>query len=308
MGHYVLKRFFSMILTMFIIATLTFFIMNAVPGDPFALERDTPEVIRQSLEQKYGLDKPLFERYLVYMSNILRGDFGMSMKFKGQSVAGTVRKTMPISAAVGLGGVLVGVVIGMSFGIAAAINNRGSVDYLVIIVAILGVSIPNFVFATLFQRLFAVELRLLPAAGYRGFVYLILPIFAASMQNIAYYARMLRSSMLDVLNQDYITTAMSKGLTKKTIIIRHTLRNSILPLVTSFGPMLAGVLTGNFVIEKIFGIPGIGQSMIGAIQSADYMMIMGLTIMFSFITILMYFIVDILYGLVDPRIRIASGS
>ncbi|MCK9288290.1 MAG: ABC transporter permease [Sphaerochaetaceae bacterium] len=306
MGKYVVKRFLSMLLTMFIIATLTFFLMNAVPGDPFALERDTPEVIRQSLEQKYGLDKPLMERYVVYLANILKGDFGMSMKFKGQSVVGTVQRTMPISAIVGLGGVLIGVIVGVIFGIIAAIKNKGTFDYLVIIIAILGVSIPNFVFATMFQRLFAVELRLLPAAGYRGFKYLVLPIFAASMQNIAFYARMLRSSMLDVLNQDYIVTARSKGLTKKTIIIRHTLRNSILPLVTSFGPMLAGVLTGNFVIERIFGIPGIGQSMIGAIQSSDYMMIMGLTILFSFITILMYFIVDILYGIVDPRIRVAK--
>lgn len=280
--------------------------MNLIPGDPFALDRDTPEVIRTSLEQKYGLDKPLLERYFVYMSNILKGDFGTSMKFKGQSVVNTVKRTMPISAVVGFGGVLVGVVIGVTFGIVAAIKNKGAFDYFVILIAILGVSIPNFVFATMFQRLFGVELRILPVAGYRGFSYLILPIFAASMQNVAFYARMLRSSMLDVLNQDYILTAQSKGLTKKSIIIKHTLRNSILPLVTSFGPMLAGVLTGNFVIEKIFGIPGIGQAMIGAIQSADYMMIMGLTILFSFITIIMYFVVDILYGFVDPRIRVAN--
>ncbi len=306
MRMYILRRFVSMIMTMFIIATITFFLMNLIPGDPFALDRDTPEVIRTSLEQKYGLDKPLLERYFVYMSNILKGDFGTSMKFKGQSVVNTVKRTMPISAVVGFGGVLVGVVIGVTFGIVAAIKNKGAFDYFVILIAILGVSIPNFVFATMFQRLFGVELRILPVAGYRGFSYLILPIFAASMQNVAFYARMLRSSMLDVLNQDYILTAQSKGLTKKSIIIKHTLRNSILPLVTSFGPMLAGVLTGNFVIEKIFGIPGIGQAMIGAIQSADYMMIMGLTILFSFITIIMYFVVDILYGFVDPRIRVAN--
>ena len=306
MRMYILRRFVSMIMTMFIIATITFFLMNLIPGDPFALDRDTPEVIRTSLEQKYGLDKPLLERYFVYMGNILKGDFGTSMKVKGQSVVNTVKRTMPISAVVGFGGVLVGVVVGVTFGIVAAIKNKGAFDYFVILIAILGVSIPNFVFATMFQRLFGVELRILPVAGYRGFSYLILPIFAASMQNVAFYARMLRSSMLDVLNQDYILTAQSKGLTKKSIIIKHTLRNSILPLVTSFGPMLAGVLTGNFVIEKIFGIPGIGQAMIGAIQSADYMMIMGLTILFSFITIIMYFVVDILYGFVDPRIRVVN--
>lgn len=228
----------------------------------------------------------------------------MSMRLKGQSVVGRVTKTMPVSAVVGLGGVLVGVVIGVLFGIIAALKNGKTFDYFVIIAAILGVSIPNFVFATLFQRLFAVDLRWLPVAGYKGFTYLILPIMAAAMQNIAFYARMLRSSMLDVLHQDYILTAKSKGLSRKSIILKHVLRNSLLPLVTSFGPMLAGVLTGNFVIEKIYNIPGIGQAMIMAIQGSDYMMIMGLTIMFSFITVFMYFVVDILYGIVDPRIRI----
>lgn len=293
-----------MILTLFMIATLTFFLMNAVPGDPFSLDRDTPKVIRDALNQKYGLDRPVFERYLTYMGQLLKGDFGMSMRLKGQSVVGRVTKTMPVSAVVGLGGVLVGVVIGVLFGIIAALKNGKTFDYFVIIAAILGVSIPNFVFATLFQRLFAVDLRWLPVAGYKGFTYLILPIMAAAMQNIAFYARMLRSSMLDVLHQDYILTAKSKGLSRKSIILKHVLRNSLLPLVTSFGPMLAGVLTGNFVIEKIYNIPGIGQAMIMAIQGSDYMMIMGLTIMFSFITVFMYFVVDILYGIVDPRIRI----
>ena len=305
MLKYTLKRFFSMIITLFLIATLTFFLMNAIPGDPFSLERDTPQVIRDSLNQQYGLDKPVVERYFRYMGNLLQGDFGMSMKQKGQTVVGKVAKTMPVSAVVGLGGVLVGVVIGVLFGIIAALKNGKTFDYVIIIMAIIGVSVPNFVFASLYQRLFAVELRWLSVAGYKGFRYLILPILAAAMQNIAYYARMLRSSMLDTLSQDYIMTAESKGLTRRTVIMKHALRNSLLPMVTSFGPMLAGVLTGNFVIEKIYNIPGIGQAMITAIQGSDYMMIMGLTIMFSFITTFMYFVVDILYGIVDPRIRIS---
>lgn len=305
MLKYTLRRVASMIITLFLIATLTFFLMNAVPGDPFALDRDTPQVIRDALNQKYGLDKPVFERYLIYMGNLLKGDFGMSMKFKGQTVVDKVVTTMPVSMRVGLGGVLLGVIIGVIFGIVAALNNGKTFDFVVIIAAIIGVSIPNFVFATLFQRLFGVDLKLLPVFGYKGFSYLILPIFAAAMQNIAFYARMLRSSMLDVMNQDYITTAQSKGLTRRSVIFRHTLRNSLLPLVTSFGPMLAGVLTGNFVIEKIFGIPGIGNAMIMAIQGSDYMMIMGLTIMFGFISVVLYFVVDILYGIVDPRIRIS---
>lgn len=305
MLKYTLRRVVYMIITLFLIATLTFFLMNAVPGDPFALDRDTPKVIRDALNQKYGLDKPVFERYLVYMGKLLKGDFGMSMKFKGQTVVDKVVTTMPVSMKVGLGGVLLGVFLGVIFGIVAALKNGKTFDYVIIIAAIIGVSIPNFVFATLFQRLFGVDLAILPVFGYKGFAYLILPIFAASTQNIAFYARMLRSSMLDVMNQDYIMTAESKGLTRRSVIFRHTLRNSLLPLVTSFGPMLAGVLTGNFVIEKIFGIPGIGNAMIMAIQGSDYMMIMGLTIIFSFISVVLYFMVDILYGIVDPRIRIS---
>ncbi len=293
-----------MIITLFLIATATFFLMNAIPGDPFALDTDTPQVIRDSLNQQYGLDKPLMERYFIYMENLLHLDFGESMKTRGLSVTEKVAETMPVSATVGLGGVLVGVVVGIVFGIIAALKNGKTFDYFVIIAAILGVSIPNFVFATLLQRLFAVNLEWFPVAGYRGWSYLFLPIMAAAMQNIAFYARMLRSGMLDVMNQDYILTAESKGLSRRKVIMRHVLRNSMLPLVTSFGPMIAGVLTGNFVIEKTFNIPGIGNAMILAIQGSDYMMIMGLTVIFSSISVLMYFIVDILYGVVDPRIRV----
>lgn len=305
MLKYTVRRFFSMIITLFLIATVTFFLMNAIKGDPFSLDRDTPQVIRDSLNAQYGLDKPILERYFMYMGNLLQGNFGESMKFKGQTVIDKVVDTMPVSATVGLGGVLLGVVIGILFGIIAAVKNGKSFDFIIIIIAIAGVSVPNFVFATLLQRLLAVDLRILPVAGYQGWTYLILPILAAAMQNIAFYARMLRSSMLDSMNQDYIMTAKSKGLSNRVVVFKHVLRNSLLPLVTSFGPMIAGVLTGNFVIEKIFNIPGIGNAMIMAIQGSDYMMIMGLTIIFSFIAVFMYFLVDILYGLVDPRIRVA---
>lgn len=240
------------------------------------------------------------------MRNLLRGDFGISMKYKGQSVIGEVTSGMPISAVIGFGGVLVGCIIGAVLGAVAALKNKGAVDYIVIILAILGVSVPNFVFGSLIQRYFAVEWKLFPIQGWKTWQCAILPIMAAAFTNIAYYARMLRSSMLDVMGQDYIYTARSKGLSEAQVVRGHMLRNSFLPLVTSLGPMCAGVLTGNFVIEKIFNIPGIGQSMILAIQNTDYTMIMGLTIIFAFISIVCYFLVDIVYGLVDPRIRIAK--
>ncbi len=306
MLRYTVKRFLSMLVTLFLVATVTFFLMHAIPGQPFELSRDTPESVRVALEEKLGLDKPVWEQYLIYMNNLLHLDFGMSMKYKGMSVVGEVTSGMPISAIVGFGGVLIGCLIGSLLGAVAALKNKGPVDYLVIILAILGVSIPNFVFGSLIQKFFAVDMQLFPIQGWRGWQFAVLPIAAAAFTNIAHYARMLRTSMLDTMGQDYIYTAKSKGLSQSEIVRKHMLRNSFLPLVTSLGPMCAGVLTGNFVIEKIFNVPGIGQSMILAIQNSDYTMIMGLTIIFSFISVICYFLVDIVYGLVDPRIRIAG--
>jgi len=306
MLKYTLKRFLSMLVTLFLVATVTFFLIHAIPGQPFEITRETPESVKVALYAKYGLDKPLLQQYFIYMKNLLHGDFGMSMKYKGQSVAGEVTSGMPVSAVIGFGGVLIGCLIGSVLGAIAALKNKGVVDYVVIVLAILGVSVPNFVFGSLIQRVFAVQLKWFPIQGWKGARYAVLPIMAASFTNIAFYARMLRTSMLDVMGQDYIYTAQSKGLTQGEIVRRHMLRNSFLPLVTSLGPMCAGVLTGNFVIEKIFNVPGIGQSMILAIQNFDYTMILGLTIIFAFISIVCYFMVDIVYGIVDPRIRVAK--
>ncbi|MCH4886349.1 ABC transporter permease [Acidaminobacter sp. JC074] len=306
MRDFVIRRFISMIITLFVIATVTFFLMHAIPGDPFSLPRETPQEIRDNLEEKYGLNKPILEQYFIYLKNILKGDFGISMKYKGTSVVDKVTSGIPKSAVIGFGGIFVGCTIGILLGIVAALNRGKGFDYLIIILAILGVSIPSFVMASLLQYAFAVKIPLFKVAGWGGLEYMILPIFSAAMMNIAFYARILRSSMLDVLNQDYIYTARSKGLYKNEVIRKHVLRNSLLPLVTSLGPMCAGAITGNFVIEKIFNVPGIGQSLIIAIQNSDYTMIMGLTIIFAFITIVMYFLVDIIYGLVDPRIRLAK--
>ena len=210
MLRYTLKRFLSMLVTLFLVATVTFFLMHAVPGQPFELTRETPDSVRQALEAKLGLDKPLIEQYFIYMRNLLRGDFGISMKYKGQSVIGEVTSGMPISAVIGFGGVLVGCIIGAVLGAVAALKNKGAVDYIVIILAILGVSVPNFVFGSLIQRYFAVEWKLFPIQGWKTWQCAILPIMAAAFTNIAYYARMLRSSMLDVLNQDYVRYARSK--------------------------------------------------------------------------------------------------
>jgi len=304
MGRYIFHRFLSMLVTLWVIVTITFFLMHAIPGDPFALSRETPPEVRKNLEAKYGLDKPLVTQYLLYIGRLLRGDFGISMKYKGQSVLGKVMKGMPNSSVVGFGGVFIGCLIGGILGIFAALYRGRGFDYFIILLAIIGVSVPNFVFGSLLQFFFGVKWQTFPVAGWGSAKYVVLPIAAACMQNIAFYARMLRTSMLDVLHQDYVHTAVSKGLSQSEVIRRHVLRNSILPLVTSLAPMCAGILMGNFVIERIYNIPGIGQAFIVAIQNSDYTMIMGLTVIFAFITIFLYFIVDILYGIVDPRIRI----
>ena len=306
MLRYTVKRFLSMLLTLFLATTATFFLMHAIPGEPFEISRETPESVKEAMYAKYGLDKPLFEQYLIYMKNLLHGDFGSSMKFKGQTVVGEVVKGMPPSAIIGFFGVLIGCLIGSVLGVLAALKNKGAVDYIVIVLAIIGVSVPSFVFASLIQRVFAVDLRWFPVQGWKTLACWVLPIAAASFNNIAHYARMLRTSMLDTMGQDYIATAKSKGLSQSEVVVHHMFRNSFLPLVTSLGPMCAGVLTGNFVLEKIFNIPGIGQAMILAIQNLDYTMIMGLNIIFSSIAIICYFITDIVYGLVDPRIRITK--
>jgi oligopeptide transport system permease protein len=306
MVHYIVKRFLSLIITLWMIATITFFLMHAVPGDPFSLPRETPPEVRKNLEAKYGLDKSILQQYAIYMNSLVHLDFGISMKYKGQSVIEKVRSGMPNSALIGFGGVAAGCILGLILGIFAALYRGRGFDYFIIILAIVGVSVPNFVFGSFLQFIFGVKMRILPVAGWGSLKFIILPIAAATMQNVAFYARMLRASMLDTLHQDYIQTAVSKGLSKSEVIRHHVLRNSILPLITSLGPMLAGVLMGNFVIEKIFNIPGIGQAFIIAIQNTDYTMIMGLTVIFATITVILYFLVDILYGIVDPRIQIES--
>jgi oligopeptide transport system permease protein len=301
---YSIKRLLLAVFTIWAVATITFFLMHAVPGDPFQLSQETPQVIRDNLNAKYGLDKPLIEQYGLYMKNLVQGDLGESIKFKGQTVNKKIASGLPISLTIGIGGVIVGCIIGVVLGIIAALNRGQGFDYLIILIAIIGVSVPSFIFGSLLQYVFGVRLEWLPVAGWDGLIFIILPIGAAAVQNIAYVARMLRTSMLDVLDQDYVYTAISKGLSHSEVVRRHVLRNSCLPLVTALGPMISGAFLGSFVIERIFTAPGLGQHMIVAIQNSDYVMIMGMTVFFSAITVIMLFIVDILYGIIDPRIRI----
>lgn len=305
MFKYAIKRAGMAVLTLWVIITITFILMHSIPGDPFDRDqKKIPETIMKNLEAKYGLDKPLIEQYFIYFSNLLRGDMGISIKFENRSVNSMIATGLPISATIGIVSCLLGAGTGILFGIIAGINRGKVFDYIVIIIAILGVSIPEFVFAGLFQYIFGVRIPVLPVAGWDGLIYAVLPVVALATGNIAYIARMMRTSMLDVLGQDYIKLAKSKGLSKAEVIAGHTVRNAISPVVTTAGALFAGSIVGSFVIESIFNIPGMGKHLVDAVQGSDYTVILGLTSFYAAILIVMMFIVDLLYVLIDPRVRL----
>ena len=305
MFKYTIKRAGMAVLTLWVIITITFILMHSIPGDPFDRDqKKIPETIMKNLEAKYGLDKPLIEQYFIYFRNLLRGDMGISIKFENRSVNSMIATGLPISATIGIISCLLGAGTGILFGIIAGVNRGKIFDYIVIIIAILGVSIPEFVFAGLFQYIFGVKIPILPVAGWDGLIYAVLPVIALATGNVAYIARMMRTSMLDVLSQDYIKLAKSKGLSKAEVIAGHTVRNAISPVVTTAGALFAGSIVGSFVIESIFNIPGMGKHLVDAVQGSDYTVILGLTSFYAAILIVMMFVVDLLYVLIDPRVRL----
>lgn len=296
-----------MFLTLLIVTTLTFFLMRSIPGDPLAsMAQALPDQIRENFHAKYGLDKPLFEQYLLYLKGLTHLDMGDSVVYAGRSVSETIKSTSPVSGFVGGIALFIGVAIGVLLGIVAALNKNKWPDFLVIFIAILGVSVPVFVLAALLQMIFAARLGLLPSSGWGGMKYCILPIVVLCLGPIASYARYVKSSMLDTLDQDYIMTARAKGMSESRVIRKHVLRNSMLPAVTIFGGSIVGVFTGSFVIEKMFSIPGIGFYYINSINNNDYTMILGTTIFYAALFVIMQLIVDCVYVVIDPRIRITG--
>lgn len=304
MFKYTLKRIGISIVTLWVIVTVTFFLMNSIPGDPFTDQKRIAPEIMEKLEKKYGLDQPLIVQYGRYLKNLLKGDLGISMKYKNRSVNDIIKEGFPVSAQVGLMAVAVGAISGILFGIIAALQRGKFFDYFVIILAVIGVSVPSFVFAALFQYVFGVKLKWFPVARWGTPAHYVMPVLALGLRQIAYIARMMRTSMLDVLSQDYIRTAKAKGLSRTAVTWKHTIRNAILPIVTILGTSIAGVVVGSFVIEGIFAIPGLGKHFVQSITHQDYTLIMGTTVFYAVILIVMMFLVDIVYGLVDPRIRL----
>lgn len=308
MLKFVLKRIGYMFITLWIVITITFTLMHVIPGDPLSsMTKRLPPQVKQNFYRSYGLDKPLPQQYAIYLKNLVtKGDLGESIQNPGRTVNNAIKQYMPKSAQLGLQSVFLGFTLGVILGIIAAFNRNKLPDYLVIFIALLGVSIPSFVVAKLLQYAFTVKVMWLPTTGWGSFKHTILPTIALSFGSIATYARYMRANALDVIGQDYILTAKAKGVTKLSLVWKHIIRNAILPAITILGPQIAGVLTGSFVIENIFSIPGLGSSFVTSVQNRDYAMIMGLTIFIAALYIVSLVVVDIVYSLVDPRIRVSG--
>ena len=304
MLKYILKRILLAIVTIWAVATLTFFLMNMVPGGPFLSEKAISPQATAALEAKYGLDKPLWQQYLTYMAGASHGDFGDSLKQRGRTVMDIITMKFPVSARVGGVSVLVALLLGVPLGCIAALKRGKFLDNLISVVSTCGIAVPSFVICTLLLYFFGVRLQILPTMGLTSWKHYIMPVMALAFYPTAYIMRLMRSSMLDVLGQDYMRTAKAKGLAGGKILFKHALRNAILPVITYVGPLLAYTVTGSFVVEKIFTIPGLGGEFISAINGRDYTLIMGTTIFLATLIILMNVVVDIVYKIVDPRIKL----
>ena len=310
MLKYVLKRLGYILVTLWVIVTCTFFMMKNLPGTPFDAERFsimTPQQQERVLEM-YGLNDSLPMQYVKYIKNMLKGDLGTSFTYVNQDVSKVITGRLGPSALIGIQAVLIGLAIGLILGILAAWKHNSGIDYFTMILAVLGVSVPNFVAAALLQYYIGLKWGALPVGFWTGWNCSVLPSIALSFSATAMVARFMRTEMLDVLDQDYIVTARAKGLSQMKVLMRHAVRNSILPVVTILGPIVVNLMTGSLAVEKIFSIPGIGSLFVDCIKANDYPVIMGITIFYAAFYMLIVLLVDLAYSLIDPRIRLAKGK
>lgn len=305
MFKYIVKRVIAALLTLWALVTIVFFLVRLMPGEPFTSPKLTPEV-RANMEAYYGFDKPLAEQYVQYMGNLLKGDFGYSMKYTNKTVNYIIGETFPYSADLGIRSLVLAISFGLVLGILSALNRGKTIDFVCVIVAVLGTSIPDFIMGALLQYFFGIKWGLLPVAKYSGIEYTILPSIALAFYTLASVSRIMRSSMLEVVQQDYIKTARSKGLSDFRITAKHQIRNAIMPVMTVLGPTVASVLTGTFVIEAIYAIPGMGKYYVESVSNNDYSMVLGMTVFYGIFLVTCNLIVDILYGIADPRVRIGK--
>lgn len=308
MARYILIRLGYMVLTFFVVMVLTFISMKILPGTPFQNQGKLTDQQLQTIKEHYGLDEPISIQFVNYLVNFVQGDMGISFQFKGQEVTDIILNRVGPSAILGIEALAFGIIIGLFLGLIAALKHNTILDYGSMVVAVLGLSIPSFVFAAVLQYLVGVKWGLLPIAYWESWQHHIMPAFSLSVLVIGTIARFMRTEMLEVMGQDYILTAKSKGLTYGAVIFTHSVRNALIPVVTIIGPLVVGLLTGSLVIEKIFSIPGIGQQFVLAITTHDYPMIMGVTLLYAGLFIATMFIIDILYVIIDPRIQLAGGE
>lgn len=306
MKKYLLKRIIMAIVTIWAVITITFILMHSVPGNPFRTESKMPKVVYENLQKKYGLDKPLSEQYFIYLGKIVRGDFGDSMKSRVETVNDMIKRGFPVSAFIGLQALFIALIFGPALGAIAALNQNKWPDYLSMIIAIIGISVPSFIMGTIFIQFLARNIGWLPIGGWGEYRHSLLPSFALALMPLAQLARYMRSSMLEVMGQDYIKTAKSKGISKATVVLKHAVRNAILPIISVLGTVASNLLMGSFVVEKIFGIPGLGKYFVMSINNRDYPLIMGTTVFYAIVLVSLLLVVDFAYMLIDPRIKLVK--
>lgn len=304
MGRYIIKRLAIGAVTLFLLASATFFLMKATPGSPISAEKYKTEQAYKAAEKRYNLDKPIMEQYTIYLNGIVHGDLGESMVKAGRNVTDTIKVGFPVTAKVGTTAFITALIVGISLGTAAALSKKKWINNVCMFIATIGVSLPSFVLAVFMIVFVGVKLRLLPFIGLASPANYVLPVISLSLYPISMICRLTRSSILEVMKQDYIILARSKGTPYRKVVIKHALKNAMLPVVTYAGPAFAYLLTGSFVIENIYSIPGIGNEMVSALTTRDYPMIMGLTIFLGFLVICFNLLTDVLSATLDPRIKL----
>ncbi|GEK35391.1 ABC transporter permease [Kurthia sibirica] len=308
MLKYILKRVGYILIALFVIVTITFFLMRIAPGSPFASEKSMPPEIEQAMNEEYGLDNPWYVQYKDYLVSTAKLDFGQSMKYKDRSTNDMIKESFPVSLTLGIQAMLLAVGFGVLIGVITSLYHNKFPDYLGTTFAVLGISVPSFILAGLLQYFVGLKLHWLPIGGWNGFSYSIMPAFAIAVTHMGFIAKLTRSSMLEQNNSEYVKMARAKGLGKWTTVFKHTLRNALLPVVTYLGPLFAGVITGSFIVEQIFAIPGLGKYFVTSITNRDYTVIMGTTVFYSIILLVGVLLVDILYGIIDPRIKLKGAK
>ena len=304
MGKYIIKRVLLGVLSVFVVATLTFFLMNLVPGGPFVAEKSISKQAQEALAAKYGLDKPLGQQYITYVTDFLKGDMGLSLRQRGRTVSDIIFSKFPVSAKLAGIAVAVALLLGIPLGCISAYTRGKTPDNIIIVLGTCGIAIPSFITSVILLYGFGVKWQLFPTVGLNDWKSYIMPVTALAIYPTSYITRLMRSSLLDVMGQDYMRTAKAKGVSGFKILFKHALRNAILPVITYVGPMLAYLMTGSFVVEKIFTIPGLGREFVSSITNRDYTMIMGTTIVLATLVIAANVIVDILYKIIDPRVKL----